>query len=184
MSKKALVSVDDIHIQDDVSEVISFSDEDIMAEAKIKFAGFIDDINAHLNSLKEEDYELYVIGAAQNVEGLKSEIELSLEMIAASNALNRLESESEDFKTLRDSYIVDRAKSLSTVLTSRRPLSYDVRSLTEQSLSAIGFFQEFLYAISVQNTDKTELIQNSISLSLYKKSIDIVNGWIAERESK
>lgn len=178
------VTVNDIKIQDEVLVLSGSKDSDIIKEAKVKFAGFIADINKHIASLKEDDYELYVIGAGTNVEGLKSEIEESIKLIKVSKAVARLEDQSDDFKLLIEAYTVDRAKSLSNVLTSRRPLPYDVRNLTEQSLSAIGFFQEYLYTVSVENADKSILIQNSISLGLYEKSIEVVNGLIRDRDAK
>lgn len=174
------ITVDDIEVGYDVLQVAGSSDEDILKEAKVKFASFIDDVNKHISELKEDDYELYIIGAGNNVDSLESEIEESLKLINASQALVALE-DNKDFRTFIDAYIVDRPKALTNVLTSRRPLPFDVRNLTEQSLSAVGFFQEFMHTISVANADKSMLIQNSISLNLYKKSIQIVNDLILEK---
>ena len=183
MKKEYKITMDDVVLEQRVLDVAGESDNDIIKEAEVKFSKFLDSINKHISELKEEDYELYVIGAAQNVEQLNSSVEESLKLIAVADALEELEKD-EKFRLFIDSYVVERPKALTTVLTARVPLSFEVRSLTEQSLSAVGFFQEYIHTVSVQKSNKSELVKDSISLSLYKRSIEIVNSLIADREKK
>ena len=168
------ITIQDITVSDDILNLFGASRKEVMDESREKFNEFIDGTNKHLAILKTaSDMNLFIVNAKTNVKTIVSENENIINAFKLEQCLDKLDDIPEWNEFLK-SYTEDRANALTNVLTAHRPITSEVRRVTEASLSAIGYFREYIYSVNATAADGATAILNDISIGLYNRAIEIV----------
>jgi len=168
------VKFEDIRVSEDVLEVFGANRKEIIEQSADKFKEFIKGTNEHLARLKTpEDMNLFIINAKTNVNEIVGKRDATVSAFKLERCLTSLDQVPE-WQEFLQAYTEDRALTLTRVLTAHRPISSEVRRVTEASLSAIGYFQEFIYSTNATAASGADAILDDISIGLYERAIEIV----------
>lgn len=147
--------------------------KDELINAYIDLGVSREDIDEDLQNRRETDFsEITLFQLQDAIEATKELLEEKEEQCAMSDALKRLDDNSDFNKIIVDGYYNEEKDRLAGAITSNMPLSGEERGSMISQLEAIGRFKRYLSGLVVGDDSLIELVRLKVDLDMYAQIIE------------